>query len=53
MELRNLRADITSLETASGLTVDDILGIMQDLWGMSATRAAAPRRTTRCVTRMS
>ena len=33
MELRNLRADITSLEAASGLTVDDILGIMQDLWG--------------------
>ena len=33
MELRSLRADITSLEAASGLTVDDILGIMQDLWG--------------------
>ena len=53
MELRSLRADITSLEAASGLTVDDILGIMRTCGGMSATRAAAPRRTTRCVTRMS
>lgn len=33
MELRNLRADIKRLEPASGLTVDDTLSIMQDLWG--------------------
>lgn len=43
MELRNLRADITSLEAASGLTVDDILGIMQDLWGGCPPRER-PRR---------
>ena len=33
MEFRNLRTDITSLAPAPGLTVDEALSIMQDLWG--------------------